>query len=255
MLDRLFSDALAWVAGSGAEPGRPPSARPTFPPDLAAARAAFRLPPRGRYELPASLGQKRALERHGGRDYDLIDALGTEQADCLLHYLDAEAQVLARQSQRAADKRRRGRLFGRSLLLLGLVDVGAVALLTGDGGLISQGSVVFERRASAAPGVAASGPADPALPSVSGSPAPASVAVVAPVVPHSAAFLTDVAYSRASALARYPDLAVSGSAFNARFLALYRDCQSRNDPRLQRSNWPEMLASECAAHSGTVAVR
>ena len=48
-------------------------------------------------------------------------------------------------------------------------------------------------------------------------------------------------------LARYPDLAVPGSAFNNRFVARYKAWQDTQDPRLDRSNWPEVLAYDCAA--------
>jgi hypothetical protein len=66
--------------------------------------------------------------------------------------------------------------------------------------------------------------------------------------PPSAAFLADVRQSQRVAMTRYPALAVKGSPMNARFLALYNDWQATHDPRLTHSNWPEILADECAAN-------
>ena len=249
MFDRLFADALAWIAGPGVDPRRPhDDARLPLPSGLETARKNFRLPPRGHYELPASQAQKRALEKHGGRDYEMIDALGTEQADCLLQHLDLEVRVHSRQTQRAADRTRRGQRFTHALVLLGVVDVFAVTALLPGGPLISQENVVLERHPPAL-SVAPTAAAPPVVPTPD---VPTRVVAAASAAPRSAAFLADVGYSRAAALARYPDLALPGSAFNARFVALYRSCQSRNDPRLQRSNWPEILADECAANRATL---
>ena len=213
-------------------------------PGLAAARAAFRLPPRGRYELPATLDQKRALERHGGRDYDLIESLGYEQADLLLRHLGQEDDTRAAQDRRATARAKRGRLYAGVFVALVVVDAAIVALLYARGGtLVTQDSVVLLPRHAPTPAPA---PAPPAT---------LARAVPAPTPLRSAAFRTDMGYSRAAALARYPDLAVPGSAFNARFVARYQVWQEAHDPRLDRSNWPEVLARECAENPAPAAKR
>jgi hypothetical protein len=61
-----------------------------------------------------------------------------------------------------------------------------------------------------------------------------------------AAFLTDVGYSQQAAVAKYPQLGVTGSPLNRKFLARLAEWKKAADLRLTRSNWPEQLADECA---------
>ena len=243
---RLLARARGWVAGFRAPRPRPAAnpARPTdptlplLPPEVAAARAAFRLPPRGRYEPPATLDQKRALERHGGRDYELIESLGDEQADHLLRHLAREAAARSARAGRTARRARFGLIFTRTIFGLVAVDLCIVGVILFRGGtLITQDSVILEprharARPSTAPPTAAVAPAHPPRP-----PTPA----------RSTAFLADVGYSKAKALTRYPALGVPGTTFNARFVARYQAWHAAHDLRLERSNWPEILADDCAS--------
>ena len=259
---RLRSRAQRWLAETRAarapvaDPVEPvefveptASTLPHLPPEVAAARAAFRLPPRGRYEPAATLAQKRALERHGGRDYELIESLGDEQAEHLLRHLEREAAAQSAQAQRAADRARRGLIFNWTILGLVALDVFIVGgILSRGGTLISQDSVVFAPlHAPAHPSAALPSTADPAAIAAA---APAH-APPAPTPARSAAFMADVGYSKAKALARYPALGLPGNAFNARFVARYETWREAHDPRLERSNWPETLAYDCASNAAS----
>ena len=66
--------------------------------------------------------------------------------------------------------------------------------------------------------------------------------------PTPAAFAADVRYSQQAAVQKYPALTVAGSPLNALFLSRLNFWKARRDPRLDRSNWPEVLADDCAAH-------
>ena len=56
-----------------------------------------------------------------------------------------------------------------------------------------------------------------------------------------------VAESKKRAVQKYPDLLVSPSEMNSRFVFRYNWMSKENNPRLQEPNWPETLADECAA--------
>ncbi len=58
-----------------------------------------------------------------------------------------------------------------------------------------------------------------------------------------------VAESKRCALAKYPALAVADSEMNIRFVYRYHLMVKDNDPRLKVTNWPELLADDCAAAS------
>jgi hypothetical protein len=56
--------------------------------------------------------------------------------------------------------------------------------------------------------------------------------------------------SRALATKAYPSLAVPGSAFNIRFLALYNDTKVSNPGLLTQADWPMQLAERVAKQLG-----
>ena len=58
-----------------------------------------------------------------------------------------------------------------------------------------------------------------------------------------------VAESKRSAVAKYPALADANSEINTRFVFRYKLMVKDNDPRLKTTNWPELLADDCAAAS------
>ena len=70
----------------------------------------------------------------------------------------------------------------------------------------------------------------------------------APLTPTPPAFLADVKYSQAMAMRRHPDLGRAGSPLNTLFLIRLKSWQVSHDARLNRSDWPEALADDCAAH-------
>lgn len=81
---------------------------------------------------------------------------------------------------------------------------------------------------------------------------PASIAATPSASPaptsQSSTFLADVKVFQRRAIAKYPELAVGNSPFNRRFVARYKEWQDHHDPRLDRANWPEVLAEDCATH-------
>ena len=64
--------------------------------------------------------------------------------------------------------------------------------------------------------------------------------------PPSQAFLLDVGYSQRAAAKKYPQLAVKGSPLNLFFLSRMNEWKAHHDPRMDRSDWPERLADDCA---------
>ena len=66
-------------------------------------------------------------------------------------------------------------------------------------------------------------------------------------------FAQRVADSKRRAIVKYPALAVANSEINLRFVFRYQWMAKEANPRLQASNWPELLADDCAAsiHPGT----
>ncbi len=58
----------------------------------------------------------------------------------------------------------------------------------------------------------------------------------------------DVASSQQAAIKKYPSLAISNSPMNATFVARYILWKQHDDSRLRASNWPEVLADDCAAN-------
>lgn len=50
-----------------------------------------------------------------------------------------------------------------------------------------------------------------------------------------------------TAVTLYPDLAKSGSLMNKNFLAAVQEAKNNNDPVLQRSDWPVVIAKKVAA--------
>ena len=60
-------------------------------------------------------------------------------------------------------------------------------------------------------------------------------------------FAQRVAESKRLAIAKYPALAVANSEMNLRFVFRYQWMAKEANPRLQTSNWPELLADDCAA--------
>jgi hypothetical protein len=69
-----------------------------------------------------------------------------------------------------------------------------------------------------------------------------------PATPHPAT------ESRALATRTYPALAVPGSPFNIRFLALYNDARASNPGLLTEANWPMQLAERTAKLVGNRAM-
>ena len=55
-----------------------------------------------------------------------------------------------------------------------------------------------------------------------------------------------IAESQKRAVANHPTLAVAGSPFNKAFIARLKTWRTAHDPRLDRSDWPEILADDCA---------
>ncbi len=64
-------------------------------------------------------------------------------------------------------------------------------------------------------------------------------------------FVQRVAESKRRAIAKYPTLAVADSEMNLRFVFRYQWMTKEANPRLQASNWPELLADDCAASMHT----
>ncbi len=60
--------------------------------------------------------------------------------------------------------------------------------------------------------------------------------------------LTTVEESQRTAIRQHPQLASSGSTFNRLFLARLATWKATHDSRLDRSDWPERLADDCAAN-------
>ena len=57
-----------------------------------------------------------------------------------------------------------------------------------------------------------------------------------------------LARSRQLAAYKHPTVGVPGSALNLLYLKRYKEWQAAHDPRLDRSDWPEVLADDCATH-------
>lgn len=66
------------------------------------------------------------------------------------------------------------------------------------------------------------------------------------LAPKSEAFRTDVTHSQRAAVAKYPALGIKGSPLNSKFLARLAEWHKADDPRLEHSDWPELLVKECA---------
>ena len=76
----------------------------------------------------------------------------------------------------------------------------------------------------------------------------ASGSLAPPPTASAPAFRNEVAYSQRTAVGRHPDLGRAGSPLNTLFLARLKLWQAAHDPRLNRANWPVVLADDCQAH-------
>ncbi len=61
---------------------------------------------------------------------------------------------------------------------------------------------------------------------------------------------TDVAQAQAEALRLYPELGVAGSRFNKRFVKRVTALKAGEDPMMQRTDWPLVIAKQVAAEIG-----
>ena len=193
-------------------------------------QATFQIPPRAHYEMNATMAQKRKLEAFGGTNFDLIDSLGREQAAYVIDFMETREIVRAAARERLLSLDAKREQSDERRVVWTFSSIGLVVIV-GACWIVSRPSPEHPEPAGSTPIRAFVASPTPSLPT----PTPPS-------------FFAAVATSKRDAVAKYPALTVPGSAFNAKFVVRYQAWRSAHDSRLDRSDWPEILAADCAAH-------